>query len=241
MDALFEGAGARLPRQAPATGPDRPPNPRREAIVWAAKAVFLERGFKYATMDEVASQAGTTKRTVYNHFTNKEALFTAVVGLACDLFLEKLDRPDPASPDIEGELVRFCARFLLLLTWADALALQRIVLAEVAQFPDFGRDLFRSAFARAEDVLADYVRRRQGAGATPIEDPGLAARRLLAAATASPHLRALFGVDPPTPDPPAVVDSAQVDTEPIRAAVRDFLAVPGRRALFIDEGGAAAD
>ncbi|MFJ8663148.1 TetR/AcrR family transcriptional regulator [Streptomyces sp. NPDC093795] len=56
---------------------------KRQAIVRAARALFLREGFGVG-MDAIAAEAGVSKVTVYNHFGSKEALFTAVVAGALD-------------------------------------------------------------------------------------------------------------------------------------------------------------
>ena len=51
---------------------------KRQAIVDAAIAEFREHGFEVANMDRIAGRAQVSKRTVYNHFSGKDALFRAV-------------------------------------------------------------------------------------------------------------------------------------------------------------------
>ena len=51
----------------------------RERILDAAMAVFAQFGFRRASMDEVAREAGLTRQAVYHHFASKEALFRAAV------------------------------------------------------------------------------------------------------------------------------------------------------------------
>jgi len=58
------------------SGPGRPE--KRRAIVGAAVAVFGREGFARASMDAIAAEAGVSKRTVYNHFADKESLFLTV-------------------------------------------------------------------------------------------------------------------------------------------------------------------
>ena len=55
----------------------------RREIVRAARAVFAEKGFDNATLEEIAARAEFGKGTVYNYFDSKEALFTAAMS---DLF-----------------------------------------------------------------------------------------------------------------------------------------------------------
>ena len=52
---------------------------RREAIVAAALDVFVEKGFAAARMEDIARWAGVAKGTIYLHFSDKEALFEAIV------------------------------------------------------------------------------------------------------------------------------------------------------------------
>ncbi len=51
----------------------------RERILDAAMEVFARFGFRRASMDQVAQEAGLTRQAVYHHFRSKEALFRAAV------------------------------------------------------------------------------------------------------------------------------------------------------------------
>lgn len=44
-----------------------------------AGAVFAERGFHAASMDEIADRVGVSKPMIYNHFGSKEALYFAYI------------------------------------------------------------------------------------------------------------------------------------------------------------------
>lgn len=52
---------------------------RRQRILDAALQVFSRRGYKDATVDEIAAASGTSKGGVYFHFANKEAIFLALL------------------------------------------------------------------------------------------------------------------------------------------------------------------
>lgn len=53
---------------------------RREHIIDAALHAFLRDGFRGATMDRVAEEAGVSKQTLYNYFEDKDALLVALLG-----------------------------------------------------------------------------------------------------------------------------------------------------------------
>src|SRR5262245_55202923 len=52
----------------------------RAAVVAAARTLFLSKGYAGTTMEEIAALAGLTKRTLYNNYGDKNALFTQIVA-----------------------------------------------------------------------------------------------------------------------------------------------------------------
>src|SRR5262245_64978283 len=51
----------------------------RAAVVDAARTLFLRNGYSGTTMEDIAAQAGLAKRTVYNNYPDKDALFIQIV------------------------------------------------------------------------------------------------------------------------------------------------------------------
>ena len=82
MSAISRKArGSRAGRRSPSPRADDPRVVRsRAAVVEAARTLFLEKGYAGTTMEEIAALAGLTKRTVYNNYVDKDALFTRVVA-----------------------------------------------------------------------------------------------------------------------------------------------------------------
>src|SRR5260370_39286886 len=75
-----------MERSAAVTAGDRDASDRpgrterkRRAILQEAEALFLDRGFVGASVEEVAARAAVSKQTVYKQFESKAALFVAVV------------------------------------------------------------------------------------------------------------------------------------------------------------------
>lgn len=68
----------------------QPPEVRRRQILDAAAQLVVEHGYEAMTMDEVASNAGIAKGTVYLYYPSKQALLAA---LQADLAQSFLDGP----------------------------------------------------------------------------------------------------------------------------------------------------
>jgi AcrR family transcriptional regulator len=79
----------------------------RDRIETAAEAVFADRGFAGARIEDIAAAAGVATPTVYKVFANKRTLLAEVVNRAMtgaeagsvaeqDWWTEQLEEPDPA-------------------------------------------------------------------------------------------------------------------------------------------------
>ena len=192
-----------------------PRDQRRTRILQAAKRVLLERGWDAANMDDVAARAGTTKPTVYAHFESKDALFEAVARMVKGLILDELQSPSHYAAEPVEAVTLFCGRYLELVTWHDAVTLQRTALAAATRSPTMARAVHDAVFAEAGRALSEYLESRHLAA-----DPEGHADLILSAATSGQVLRHLFGVDASAeglPDPAAI--GARVDMGRIRHAV----------------------
>jgi AcrR family transcriptional regulator len=73
---------------------------RREQIVTAAAAAFLDGGYEKTSMEDVARAAGVTRLIVYRIFESKEALYLAVLTAVLDDIGGSFDvDADPASAE----------------------------------------------------------------------------------------------------------------------------------------------
>lgn len=167
---------------------------RRRDILLAGKKVFFQSGYQLASVDRIAEVAGTTKRTVYDHFGSKEALFAEVMAFAGDQFVGLLPNVDdlPQAP-AEG-LRAFAARLVDLVGAQDSLRFQRLVIAEAERHPAMGRALYETAVVGTEQVLAAYLEACVGRGHMRPHDTAATARIVLDVATSGPRLRGLVGM-----------------------------------------------
>ena len=106
---------------------------RREAILEVASQVFVEFGFKRASMIEIVRRLGGSKSTIYGYYPSKEALFQAVTRAAGEKQIQTAF-DELASPDaidrIDAVLSKFGQELAQFLCRPDLMATHRMVLAE---------------------------------------------------------------------------------------------------------------
>ena len=62
---------------------------RIKEIVDAAELIFFLKGFKNATMDEIAQQAELSKGTLYLYFKSKDHLYSQIIQRACRILYNR--------------------------------------------------------------------------------------------------------------------------------------------------------
>src|SRR5260370_13176553 len=84
----------------------------RNAILDAAEAVFAERGFHGARIQDIAARARIAVGTVYNHFAQKDDVLSALLEERTEELLEQLRARDDDPRDFRGHLEARVARLL---------------------------------------------------------------------------------------------------------------------------------
>lgn len=195
----------------------------RNQMIHAAKAVFLEVGFERASMDRIAEQANTTKRTLYAHFVSKENLFLAVFDLVLELQLDHLKEPADYAPDTEQALVLFCTHFLETILSSKPLRLCRLGITEAERFPQGSVRLHEALFETAQARIALFLESRL---TIETEASQQLAQLLLGQLLYPRYTRALFGlVEPAASWSDDLGASPIIDVVPIRNTVASLIPV----------------
>lgn len=63
---------------------------KRELMLQSASRLFMEKGYKNLTMEEIADNLGITKKTLYNHFPGKFELMKEAIELKLNQILDDL-------------------------------------------------------------------------------------------------------------------------------------------------------
>jgi len=131
----------------------------RARLLEAAAAVFSERGFEAASLDEVATEAGLTKGAIYSSFSSKEQLFFEVIEARWHerLAAARLVETDsgPAAGHALGErLAAFTAddpnwHLAFLEFWAASVRGERAYVQELRERRRDFRDVIEAELVRA--------------------------------------------------------------------------------------------
>lgn len=161
------------PRDTPQRLTDR----KRVAIVGAAIEEFLAAGYDATSMDRIAARANVSKRTVYNHFPSKEALFAAILHQLWDAS-QQGDAPTyRADEPLRAQLLDLLSRKLRMLADESFLSLARVAISAGIHSPERARDMVARLGEREEDLTV-WVRAAAADGRLKTDDPLFAALQL---------------------------------------------------------------
>jgi TetR/AcrR family transcriptional repressor of mexJK operon len=160
-----------------------------ERILDAATAIFLRDGYGAASLEAVASAAGVSKRTLYARFAGKPALFQVVVARLVSRWLPAFDAQMGQAHGLEATLLAAARVMLATALVPEALALYRLLIAEIGRFPELGHIVHQAGAGVGNERLAALFAR---AG---VADPIWAAEQFMTLVLSVPQRRALgFGV-----------------------------------------------
>jgi TetR/AcrR family transcriptional regulator of autoinduction and epiphytic fitness len=156
---------------------DRLTDRKREAIVLAAIAEFKDGGFKVTSMDKIAAGAGVSKRTVYNHFASKEALFSAILDRLWETIQASPDVPYRSDVPMRAQLGALMQAKMALLNDPSFMDLSRVAMSEIIHSPALTGEMV-AKFGQQEERVTTWVRAAQADGRLAQVDPAFAGQQL---------------------------------------------------------------
>jgi AcrR family transcriptional regulator len=157
--------------------PHEGPQAKETLILEAARKRFAYYGFSKVTMDEIASDVGLAKPSLYYYFPTKENLFRAVIGHEQEKFtrdIELMLKKDAPAGHKLREYVDMRIRLFRELVNLSALGVQSW--AEVSSI--FG-DLFKSLEEQELKLLHAVLLAGKGSGELELINPAQTARLIL--------------------------------------------------------------
>lgn len=183
---------------------------KRDQILAGAAAVFASDGYEGASMAHIALEANVSKGTLYNYFPSKAALFSAYIAGECSrklihIFDDAVHTGDPAA-----ELRDIGLSFLRMAMSPIACTIYRVVVSEVAKFPELARAFFDAGPARAIRHLAEWLAEETRRGRLHVPDPEFAAEQFFALCQTRLVMRQKLGMltDPTPAEVERVIDAS---------------------------------
>ncbi|WP_395608883.1 TetR/AcrR family transcriptional regulator [Pseudomonas sp. B22129] len=174
--------------------PGRPKDmAKRQAILEAAKTLFLSNGYASTSMDAVALEAGVSKLTVYSHFTDKETLFTAAVVAKCEEQLPVMYFELPEGMPVETVLLNIARGFHRLINSEESVNLHRLMMTTGNQDVKLSQIFFEAGPMRMLQGMERLLGKIDQSGALSIDKPFTAAEHFFCLLKGTANFCLLYG------------------------------------------------
>lgn len=150
-------------------------------ILAAAMAVFAERGFAGARLEEIAARAGVSKGAIYLYFATKEDIFRAAVEQVIAPNVEQVRQALAAHPGPFADLLKLVmAQVLQVMGGTPAGGVAKMVIGEARNFPELARVWHDRLVSQTIAALAGAIEAAQKRGEIRAGDPRLFAMQIMA-------------------------------------------------------------
>ena len=147
---------------------------KKSDIVTAAIQEFDSHGFQKTSMDQVAKTANVSKRTVYNHFPSKEALFTEITSIMWKQALTATTYTYQQTLSLEEQLTTIAEQEMALLKSATFISVSRLIIAECLHSENTKQQTM-AQIGDSESGLSIWLKQATEDGRLVIEDIDIAA------------------------------------------------------------------
>jgi len=124
-------------------------------ILDAAQQLFLEKGYRSASIDDISELAPASKPTIYAHFPGKEALFAAVVARTIS-GLTDFEGFTPEGRTLHDKLMSLGTAIVERLI-EESLGMVRATIAEAQRFPELSRNVHDAARERSVSAVSQLL------------------------------------------------------------------------------------
>jgi len=167
---------------------------KEATIIQAAFEELVEKGYEKTTMLAIAKRAGASKETLYNKFSNKEGLFTALIKFQAEKTVEGMTKALSDTSDAKATLTTFAYNLLKLLLGEPSISLNRGAMSS----PKLATLLLENGRYLAGPIAEDYLDKLANEGQLTIKDSGIAFQLLYGLVIQDLQIRVLLGETSPT-------------------------------------------
>jgi len=151
-----------------------------QTIVDAASELFVELGFQATTLDKVAQRAKISKLSIYRHFENKEALFSAAIAAGCHQLFAPQALLEGVDGSVEDQLMAVGSSLLRTLLRSDVRSVEAMVMADKTNQRSLSKLHYEAGPAHVIAQIEALLRQLHAKAVLNVPDP-LRSARLFAA------------------------------------------------------------
>ncbi|ABS62156.1 transcriptional regulator, TetR family [Parvibaculum lavamentivorans DS-1] len=168
---------------------------RRQAILDAARAIFLEQGYGATSLNDIVSVSGGSLATLYDLFGGKAGLFQEMIEQECENFFGALRAEDLDEQPLREALRVVARQFFDGVIQQPKMSLLRLVVAEAAHFPELGSTFYSAGPARGREMVSTYLAKQSRRGLLQVDDPMRAADVFIGLVLGEYQMKVLCGED----------------------------------------------
>ncbi|EPM5582674.1 TetR/AcrR family transcriptional regulator [Vibrio vulnificus] len=150
---------------------------KREAILTAAKQAFLEFGVQNTSMDKLAALAGVSKRTVYNHFSSKEALVMELLSVLWKSTITEDELVALSKRPLQEQLVSLLCQEISVIAQPSYLDMAKVALGHFLFKPEELKAQ-TSSMSKQDTALYTWLAEQDKKGRLKLESVELARTQL---------------------------------------------------------------
>jgi AcrR family transcriptional regulator len=165
---------------------------KRTQILDGAKRCFLDLGFEASSMNDITSESGVSKGTLYVYFEDKSDLFKALIDREKGAVIQAAKEKLYAEETLPAALQAYGTYVTSRLTSQEVIKAQRMVLGVAERFPDIAARFFNTDTFSPHRVLTEFLDAKVAKGDLLIEDTDFAAMQFLELSMTSIYKRRLF-------------------------------------------------
>ena len=151
-----------------------------QTIVDAARELFVELGFQATTLDKIAQRAKISKLSIYRHFENKEALFSAAIAAGCHQWFAPRALLEGVDGSVEDQLMAVGSSLLRTLLKPDVRSVEAMVIADKTNQQSLSKLHFEAGPVHVITQIETLLRQLHAKALLKVPDP-LRSARLFAA------------------------------------------------------------
>lgn len=171
---------------------------RRKAIIDAAWALFLEKGYGGVSVDEIIRVSGGSKSSFYKFFGNKEGILKVLIESFADDMLLEVDLPFRGEQTPEKTLKRIGLHIGSMALSSFAINQYRLAVSNANMFPEIALLWYESGPGKVFEGLTEFMRKEAAAGNFIVSDPERAALFFLGMIIFKDNLAMSVGAEAPT-------------------------------------------